>query len=263
MPLVCQELPVWVYVLQLQPREHKLMTDKFYYTIINILKFGLKPITKISIEGLENIPATGGIVLAPNHISEIDPVLLGVEIAPVRPVRALAKASLFNLPIVGKVLHGMGHVPVLRDSPSAAGALEKAVEALQNGKAVAIYPEGTIPVNLTHIGKFKLGVAKASILSQKPVILVGQWGAQNILPPRTKNAWKYTLKAIFTKKQHHVKISKPHFPPQAEDLTDQNQIHQLAVAFTEELQEELENLVKPLRLLEPAHPKKYVSKKTI
>ena len=238
---------------------HKIkMSDKFYYTIINILKLPVSLLTEINVTGLENLPKSGGVVIAPNHISEIDPILLGVELAPVRPIRALAKESLFKLPIVGKVLHGMGHVPVLRNSPSAAGALEKAVIALKEGKAVAIYPEGTIPVNLTKVGALKTGVAKASILSQKPVVLIGQWGAQNILPPKTKNSWKYVLKAIFTRPIHYVSVSEPIYPPVTTNF-EPDEVHKLAVEFTSQIEQALESLTKPLRALAPAHPKTYKS----
>lgn len=234
------------------------MSDKFYYTIINILKLPVSLLAKINVTGLENLPKSGGVVIAPNHISEIDPVILGVELAKVRPIRALAKESLFKMPIVGKVLRRMGHVPVLRNSSSAAGALEKAVTALKDGRAIAIYPEGTIPVNLTKIGTLKTGVAKASILSQKPVVVIGQWGAQNILPPKTKNSWKYVLKAIFARPVHYVSVSKPIHPPITTNF-EPDEVHKLAVEFTSQIEQTLETLTKPLRALAPAHPKIYKS----
>jgi len=221
------------------------MSENFYKLIIGIVKAGSKPLSRTRIKGLENVPETGGIIVAPNHISNIDPVLLGVAFAPKRQLKALAKESLFSVPVVKTVLTKMGHIPVKRNSTSAAGSLEKAVEHVKKGEAVAIYPEGTIPINLETLGAFKSGAARLALITGAPLIPVAQWGAQHSLP---RNATLKNIRQALRKRPlNTIVVGKPlqHklLNGQPRDKVDPADATQVTIALAEKIEE----LVEPMR----------------
>ncbi|TYL51583.1 1-acyl-sn-glycerol-3-phosphate acyltransferase [Nocardioides sp. BGMRC 2183] len=136
----------------------------------------------------ERIPATGGFVLALNHISHLDPLTAAHLVYDHgRLPRYLAKSGLFKNKVLGHFLRSAGQIPVERDSRGAVGAYSAAVQAIHDGKCVVIYPEATItrdPQMWPMRGKS--GAARIALETGCPVIPVGQWGAHEILPPYTK-----------------------------------------------------------------------------
>jgi 1-acyl-sn-glycerol-3-phosphate acyltransferase len=112
--------------------------------IVRILRPLVMLATRRDWRGAEHLPA-GGFVLAVNHVSHTDPLLLGHFLVDhAIPPRFLAKASLFRVPVLGRLVRAAGQIPVERGSDTAVTALESAVQAVQQGDAVVIYPEGTI-----------------------------------------------------------------------------------------------------------------------
>ena len=164
----------------------------FWYGLAAVL---LKPLTWLTMRkdwrGHEHIPATGGVILAANHISHADPIALAdyIVFGNGRAARFLAKSTLFKgNGLVGRVMRGARQIPVHRHTADASLALRDAVRALQQGECVAIYPEGTVSRDP---GKWpmraKTGVARLALLSGAPVVPVAQWGAQEIVDSyRTK-----------------------------------------------------------------------------
>jgi 1-acyl-sn-glycerol-3-phosphate acyltransferase len=132
---------------------------------------------------------SGGLILAVNHLSWIDPVTLGhyVFSAARRTPRYLAKAELFRLPVIGRVIRGCGQIPVYRATRDAAAALREAVIGVERGECLVIYPEGTCtrdPQQWPMVAK--TGVARLALTTGAPVIPVAQWGPQRLLPYGTK-----------------------------------------------------------------------------
>ena len=95
---------------------------------------------RINIEGKENIPSEGSLLVCPNHISNWDPILLAAVSD--RQIRFMAKSSLFKIPVVNTVLKAVGAFPVNRGSADPS-ALKKAITNLKNGDAVGLFPQGT------------------------------------------------------------------------------------------------------------------------
>ena len=162
----------------------------FWYRLaIVILKPLLLLLTRRTWRGFENVPAQGGVIVAVNHISHADPLVFADALifSTRRVPRILAKSTLFDAkgPVgwfVGKVLKGTGQIPVQRHTVDASLALHAAVEALDAGQMVAIYPEGTVtrePEKWPMVAK--TGVARLALLSGAPVVPVAQWGAEQIL----------------------------------------------------------------------------------
>lgn len=157
----------------------------FWYRLaVVLLKPPLLLLTRRRWVGFERVPAMGGVILAANHISFVDPLCLGDAIlfSTKRPPRFLAKSSLFEgNGLVGRTVRGSGQIPVHRNTSDASLALKSAVEALQAGELVLIYPEGTVSRDPDKWPMLtKTGLARLALLSGAPVFPVAQWGAQEI-----------------------------------------------------------------------------------
>jgi 1-acyl-sn-glycerol-3-phosphate acyltransferase len=135
----------------------------------------------------ERIPATGGCVLAINHISHLDPLTAAhIVYDHGRLPRYLAKSGLFSNAFLRRFLTAAGQIPVEREGKGAV-AYAAAVEAVRQGGCVVVYPEGTItrdPDMWPMTGKS--GAARIGLETGAPVLPVGQWGAQQLLPPYSK-----------------------------------------------------------------------------
>jgi 1-acyl-sn-glycerol-3-phosphate acyltransferase len=135
--------------------------------------------------GGEHIPATGGVILAVNHISLMDPPLLAhyVYVHAGRNPRFMAKGELWNVPVFGRLLRGAGQIPVHRRAATVSESLRDAVAALRAGRLVIVYPEGTITrdPDLWPM-RVRTGVARLALESGAPVVPVAQWGAHRMLP---------------------------------------------------------------------------------
>lgn len=131
------------------------------------------------------LPLDGGVILATNHLSHLDPVLLArfaIELG--RIPRFLAKHSLFDVPVFGTLLRGARQIPVYRNQERATDALTAAVAALRAGELVVIYPEGTITTDPDRWPMLaRTGVARLALAAEVPVIPVAHWGAQFVAGP--------------------------------------------------------------------------------
>src|SRR5512142_942593 len=98
---------------------------------------------RISVDGAEHIPRTGGAVLACNHVSYLDFIFCGYGALPSRRlVRFMAKKAVFEHRISGPLMRGMHHIPVDRDAGLA--SYKQALQALKDGEVVGVFPEATI-----------------------------------------------------------------------------------------------------------------------
>lgn len=134
-------------------------------------------------DGLENLPAEGPFIVAPNHMSNFDPVSMGYFMADNGyEVRFLAKDSLFRVPVVGPFFRWWGMIPVVRGSSHATDSLKYAREALNAGDVVGIYFEGTLTRDPAFWPmKGKTGLARLALDTRVPVVPVVQWGAQDVM----------------------------------------------------------------------------------
>jgi 1-acyl-sn-glycerol-3-phosphate acyltransferase len=126
-------------------------------------------------------PSDGGVIIALNHVSHIDTVLMARLVwSSGRIPRFMVKASMFTKPFLRQIMNGAGQIPVNRGTTDAANSLGHAVAALERGEAVVIYPEGTITKDPAQWPmESKTGIARLVLLTpDTPVVPVGQWGAQ-------------------------------------------------------------------------------------
>jgi 1-acyl-sn-glycerol-3-phosphate acyltransferase len=138
--------------------------------------------------GAENIPQTGRVIVASNHISYLD-VLFFTHFLfrNGRAPRYIGKEGVFKTPIIGKILLAAGQVPVAREGKDAAKELEHALKLLEAGHCLGVYPEGTLtrdPKGWPMVAK--TGLARLAIMTQSPVIPIAQWGSQIVMPTYEK-----------------------------------------------------------------------------
>jgi 1-acyl-sn-glycerol-3-phosphate acyltransferase len=136
---------------------------------------------KIRWRGLEKIPGEGGVILAVNHISHIDTILMARLVwQSGRIPRFLIKSGVFSKPVIGKVMSGAGQIPVYRGTTDAQKSLQISADALRRGECVVIYAEGTITRDPDWWPmQGKTGIARLALtVPEAPVIPIGQWGAQ-------------------------------------------------------------------------------------
>ncbi|HUQ60323.1 lysophospholipid acyltransferase family protein [Lentzea sp.] len=139
---------------------------------------------RLRVRGRQHVPGSGGVILAFNHLSNADAVAAVVfSLMSNRVPRVLAKASLWRLPLFGRVMSSGGHIPVERGTVKASEALRPAVEALRNGECVMAFPEGTFTDDPGEWPmKGKSGVARMALEARVPVVPVAEWGTQDLLP---------------------------------------------------------------------------------
>jgi 1-acyl-sn-glycerol-3-phosphate acyltransferase len=112
------------------------------YNLIGVLSWPvLRGLYRLRARGVQNVPATGGFVLASNHVSSFDPWPLGLPLWPKRQLRFMAKSELYWWPL-SLILNAVGAFPVRRGQRDIA-AIETAVRLAREGHPVAMFPEGT------------------------------------------------------------------------------------------------------------------------
>ncbi len=133
---------------------------------------------RFRIEGAQNIPRTGGAVLASNHVSYLDFALCGLAARPSkRLVRFMAKDAVFRHPVAGPLMRGMHHIPV--DRAAGSGAFREAMRALKAGEIVGVFPEATISRSFT-VKECKNGAVRMAAAVGVPLIPMAVWGGHRI-----------------------------------------------------------------------------------
>jgi 1-acyl-sn-glycerol-3-phosphate acyltransferase len=128
------------------------------------------------------LPKDGPFIVAPNHYSEIDPVVMGVAVWKLgRTPRFLAKASLFRIPVLGFYLRKTGQIPVEREARGNS-AIDAAHQLMNSGQGVIVYPEGTLtrqPELWPMRGKS--GAIRMALETGIPLYPAAHWGTQNLM----------------------------------------------------------------------------------
>ncbi|UDY22690.1 lysophospholipid acyltransferase family protein [Nocardioides sp. Kera G14] len=189
------------------------------------------------------IPATGGVILALNHVSHIDPLSAArLTWDWGRQSHYLAKSTLFKNKQFGRFLRSAGQIPVER-AAGGLGALQEAIKAVNDGHLIVVYVEGSItkdPDGWPMVGKS--GAARIALETGAPVIPVGQWGAQFLLNGYEKKFAPVPRKTIKMKVGDPVDLSDLQGRPQTRELLD---------TATQRIMQAIVRLVADLRGEEP------------
>lgn len=225
--------------------EHRLapMEKRPRSRALRIIVFFLRPIFMLVMKrdwaGMENLPE-GGFVLAPNHVSHVDPFAIGHFMVDNNiPPRFLAKDTMMDIKVIGSILRATEQIPVYRGTEGAAESLRAAVAAVEAGSVVSIYPEGTItrdPGGWPMSGH--TGAVRVALATGKPLVPVMQWGAQEIMWPYKKQL------RLLPRKTMHVRVGKP---INLSDFEGKPLTEELLRKATDRLMDELTRLMAELR----------------
>lgn len=192
---------------------------------------------KIDLKGSENIPRSGGAVLASNHISYLDFVFDGLAARPSkRLVRFMAKDSVFRHRVSGPLMRGMKHIPV--DRANGEAAYRHALESLRSGEIVGVFPEATISQSFT-LKSFKSGAARLAQEAGVPLIPVALWGTQRLWTKGHPRNFRRSHLPITIRVGEAIEASKDKY----------------AGAITRQLRDSVQNLLEAAQRAYPVRPK--------
>lgn len=139
---------------------------------------------KIEFRGVENIPASGGVIIAANHQTYFDPFWLSLKIK--RPTRYLAWSAAFRWPIVGQALNWFGAWPLALEGSDPA-PIRRSLQFLRDGGAVVIFPEGGRSTSTGELERFKAGAVRLALEANVPILPVTIKGGNHIWP----RGWRF------------------------------------------------------------------------
>lgn len=168
------------------------------YAIVRaILNFFFFVIFGLKVEGRENVPPAGAIIVAPNHKSYWDPPVVGVAFN-TRIIHYMAKEELFKNPFFAWLIRQFGTFPVKRGSVDRT-AVRQAIKEIKEGNPLGIFPEGT-RIKREGLGRFHTGMASLALMTGTPVIPVAVLGTMDL--PRKNGPFAVLIgKSIEVKKQ--------------------------------------------------------------
>ena len=144
---------------------------------------GSRVLWKIEFNGTENVPRNGGLIIAANHQTYIDPFWLSLPIK--RPTRYLAWSAAFKWPIVGRCLTWFGAWPLALEGSDPA-AIRRSLQWLRDGGAVVIFPEGGRSTASGELERFKAGAVRLALEADVPILPVTIKGGNQVWP----RGWK-------------------------------------------------------------------------
>jgi 1-acyl-sn-glycerol-3-phosphate acyltransferase len=166
------------------PREKKVTRVKvFPQWILDLIRPAVYALSRLcwSLKqiGRENIPKTGGLIIAANHQSYFDPFWISTPVK--RPVRFLAWDEAFEWPLVGTILTLLGAWPLQLEGSDPA-AIRRSIQWLRNGGVLVIFPEGARSSRDGSLGRFKAGAARLALEAKVPILPVTIRGANQVWP---------------------------------------------------------------------------------
>lgn len=163
-----------------EPASHPESKERGYSAVVALSRRVLRLAhIDVTVYGAEHIPAEGGALIAGNHTGYADFILMGTgaHLRGGRLIRFMAKQSVFEIPVLGKIILGMHHVPVNRKAGHS--AVDAAVRHLRDGYLVGIFPEATISRSF-ELARFKTGAARIAYEAGVPLVPCAIWGSQRI-----------------------------------------------------------------------------------
>jgi 1-acyl-sn-glycerol-3-phosphate acyltransferase len=181
---------------------------------------------RFQMTGTENVPRSGGVLLAYNHVGYVDFVYGGLAAQPSRRlVRFMAKREIFDHPVGGTIMRSLHHIEV--DRGEGLASYHRAVEYLRAGEAVGIFPEATIS-RAMELKEFKNGAMRIAAEAGVPVVPVILWGTQRMMTkdhPRDFSRGKTIA----------IKVGEPLYPTGENPLADTVQLRTVMSSMLDEV----------------------------
>lgn len=147
----------------------------------------------LEVSGKEHVPQQGSFIVASNHVSYLDPPVIGVACP--RRLSFLARSSLFRHPLLGAFLRGIHAIPLKREEGDL-GAVRTAVLRLHRGEPVAIFPEGGRQLS-GRLGEAKRGVGLLAATARVPIVPAVVTGTFQALPPGSRRLGRAKIRVAF------------------------------------------------------------------
>ncbi|MGH9765851.1 MAG: lysophospholipid acyltransferase family protein [Blastocatellia bacterium] len=150
------------------------------FSIIKLITYPLfRVLFSVEHQGVENVPEDGAAIIAGNHPSYLDPLLVGLPIE--RTIRFMAWDALFKVPLLGQIIKAVGAFPVDIRKGRGEAAFREALRVLESGEALGIFPEGQRSEQAA-MGDLRTGVARLAIETGAPIVPVTIGGATRAWP---------------------------------------------------------------------------------
>ncbi len=153
----------------------------------------------LKIEGENVVNHQGPLIVVANHVSYLDPVIVGIAVK--RPINFIAKKEVFDIPILGFILKKLGVIPVDKKNINPT-SVKKTINLLKKDHIIGIFPEGTRSLN-GQLLKLNSGMIKIALQTNAPIIPIGINGTFDFYPPHAK------MPAFFKRKNIYVHFGKP------------------------------------------------------
>jgi len=171
--------------VETRPQNSRTIFPQWALEILRpIVAFFSRLFWKIEFYGVENVPSRGGLIVAANHQTYIDPFWLSLRIK--RPTRYLAWSAAFRWPIVGRCLTWLGAWPLALEGSDPA-AIRRSLQWLRDGGAVVIFPEGGRATATGSLEHFKAGAVRLALEANVPILPVTIKGGNRVWP----RGWRF------------------------------------------------------------------------
>ncbi len=172
----------------------------------------LWPWLRFDLEGAEHLRTGAGAIVASNHRSYLDPLVVGYAAAKAdRPARFLAKKEVTDAPVVGQIATSLGAIRVDRGGDTSSSMLQ-AERALRAGELVAVFPQGTIPRGRAFFDpelQGRYGAVRLALETGTPIVPLGLWGSELAWPRHKKLPYMLNLADPPTLR---IRVGKPYHP---------------------------------------------------
>lgn len=191
-----------------------------YRIIQRAIRLALPLRMRLRLSGERQLPTMGAALLVSNHLSPVDPLVIGARLP--RPLRIVAKSELLDWPVIGGLAQRCGVVPIQRGEWDLT-AFATLQDALRQGQYVLIFPEGTYPVPAQPAAmlQFKTGAAWLAAQTRTVVVPVAVWGSEQLWRPTQR--WR-----LWTRPVVHVRIGAPYAPACPAELTSHAALQSVA-----------------------------------
>ncbi|MBE0446594.1 MAG: 1-acyl-sn-glycerol-3-phosphate acyltransferase [Actinobacteria bacterium] len=199
----------------------------FYKLTCTLLVLIFKLLFRYEITGRQHIPREGSVILAANHMSYLDPIMIAF-VSGSRPVNFMAKAELLKIPVFGWILRKLNTFPIKRGLADK-GAIAYVLRILSRGEVLLIFPEGTRYRN-GELGQAHPGVASIALKTGTPIVPVGIIGTDQVMPNGSRLPRPVKLRA---------RIGQPI----TVDKADAGERKEKEIELTERIMKEISNLI--------------------
>jgi 1-acyl-sn-glycerol-3-phosphate acyltransferase len=205
------------------------MVPLFYWSLTIFVHYFVLPLYgRVSVTGVENLPREGPIIIAVNHLNDADPGIVATRIP--RRLVFMAKAELFRVPVLSQLLRLYGAFPVRRNEADLS-ALRRSNEALNQGLALVLFPEGRRSGERARLVEAWPGTALIALRNKVPIVPCALTGSQHMGMPGM-------FLRVFRRYRITLTIGEPFFLPTPERVNTE-----LAVAGTKVIMEKIAALL--------------------